>query len=165
MTRTTFSDLTCLCICVAFLFAGGGCNDSAKQSAAKNRFQSQIEFRAAVKAFNAADYDKAQRHLNESIALNKENSEALIFLGHTLRQTGQPDSALEAYQSVSAKDRKNRLLASGFEADTLLYDLGNSVRAETGVREVLASDPDHGMGNQGLGLMMQIQGRVHESPP
>jgi predicted Zn-dependent protease len=89
----------------AALAAGGGGSDSVTS---RPSTPADANYTAAVAAIQAKNYAQAIPLLNQVIAKNPRNADALNYLGYSLRETGKLDDALGYYEKALAVDPNHR---------------------------------------------------------
>ncbi|MEZ6124216.1 MAG: FG-GAP-like repeat-containing protein [Planctomycetaceae bacterium] len=142
-----------------------GCRQEPDAVLSRQKLMARSALKNASAAFDRGDYQRAEDLLTEFVELDPGHSRGQLLLGHVFRQTNRPALAIDCYGQVAQSDTESWLLAKCFVADTWMYDLGEAGTAEAVFRDVLDRDPRHGMANQGLGMMLQIQGRATEAVP
>ena len=115
------------------------------------------------RAIESGDYPKAEKNLARLMAAGRETVESLTLAGQAARQQGQFDQSIEKFTAAIEFEDSATAIPRCLLADTLMYDKGEAARAEQIFREVLKDEPHNSMALQGMGMMMQVQGRVWES--
>ena len=115
------------------------------------------------RAIESGDYPKAEKNLARLMAAGRETVESLTLAGQAARQQGQFDQSIEKFTAAIEFEDSATAIPRCLLADTLMYDKGEAARAEQIFREVLEDEPHNSMALQGMGMMMQVQGRVWES--
>lgn len=85
--------------------AGGGGSDSITS---RPSTPADPNYAAAVAAIQAKDYARAIPLLNQVIAKNPRNADALNYMGYSLRETGKLDDALGYYEKALVIDPNHR---------------------------------------------------------
>lgn len=105
-----------------------------------------------------SDLDGAARQFRAACELrpDADNLDALIGLGHVLRQQGDRRGALGYLQKAAEVAPKRLRLRC--EVGTLLRELGERPAARATFEAVLEADPDHVDALAGLGQTLRVQG-------
>jgi len=75
--------------------------DSKKEAYARwNKVRGRLKYQLAADSFAAGQLDKAQEHLNETIALNPNNPDNYVLLAKLLLERGEIASASEAIEKA-----------------------------------------------------------------
>lgn len=121
-------------------------------------------FLKAQTAYEHGKIDSANQTLKTLLNAPPENQDDLLKLALFTRELGQPAEAIKLFEKL-AKIEDASAFGQCMMADTYAYDLGQAADAEITFRKVLDDAPRDGMANEGLGHLLQVQGRVHESVP
>lgn len=103
------------------------------------------EFIYIGKAYNKAtnpDYKSAIAILNQALAIEPENTEALVALGDAYYGDSNQNEAYKSYRSAFAAD--NKLLRAKMQLGVLLKGAKSYDEAVKSLNEVIAMDPNYG---------------------
>ena len=157
-----FRFIVLLWLVVIVVFLPGCFGKSTEQLSALEADELLVEARGAIES---GDFSKADKNLARLAAAGRETVESLTLAGHAARQQGQADQAIEKFTAAIELEGSGTATLKCLLADALMYDRGEAAQAEQIFREVLKVEPQNSMALQGMGMMMQVQGRVWESTP
>ncbi|MCA8987233.1 MAG: VCBS repeat-containing protein, partial [Planctomycetaceae bacterium] len=145
------------------LMAGCGTDNTAESPVSSQEIRSRQN--AAMNALRAGNREETTQLVNWLVDHPPNVPEDLMQIAQIARSIERPELAISFYERMRNSSDNHNLIGLCMIADTLMYDQGQSHKAEEHFLKALEIAPQHGMALEGYAHLLQVQGRAWESVP